>query len=58
MASKTAQTQFRRKIRNKNAGKTRKHNLQNKGSTPAFAVHTEAADKNAPKEQLSHDKRG
>lgn len=58
MASKTAQTQYRRMIRNKNAGKSRKRSLQNKGSTPAFAIHTEAADKNAPKEQISPDKRG
>lgn len=53
MASKTAQTEFRRALRRKNAGSARKAQARNKGTTPAFAVHTPEADKNAPKDQLS-----
>lgn len=48
MASKTAETQYHRKIRNKNAGRARKNALENKGTTPVFPVHTPEADANAP----------
>lgn len=58
MASNTAQTQYRRQIRNKNAGVNRKRQLENKGTTPAFAVHTPEADANAPAAQLSPKKQG
>ncbi len=53
MASKTAVTEFRRHIRNKNAGRERKAALRNKGSTPVFPIHTAEADANAPAEQVS-----
>ena len=48
MASKTAETQYHRKIRNQNAGRARKNALENKGTTPVFPVHTPEADANAP----------
>ena len=48
MASNTAQTQYRRALRKKNQNKPRKRALQNKGTTPAFPVHTPEADANAP----------
>jgi len=50
MASNTKQTEFRRNIRKKNAGRKRKNALANHGSTPAFPVHTAEADANAPQE--------
>ena len=49
MASKTANTTLRRKLRNKNAGRKARNQRENKGSTPAFPVHTAAADQNAAK---------
>lgn len=48
MASRTQVTQYRRKIRKDNAGRARKRALENKGTTPAFPVHTPEADANAP----------
>lgn len=48
MASKTAQTTFRRHIRNKNAGTKAKRARANNGSTPIFPVHTPEADAAAP----------
>ena len=48
MASKTAQTTFRRFLRKKNAGNKAKRARANKGSTPAFPIHTTEADANAP----------
>ena len=48
MASKTQTTEYRRKIRRQNAGKARKHALENKGTTPVFPIHTPEADANAP----------
>lgn len=53
MASKTNQSWVRRELRRANAGKARKAALRNKGTTPAFSVHTPDADANAPAEQLS-----
>ncbi len=50
MASKTEQTEFRRALRHSRAGKARKRQLQNKGTTPAFPIHTPEADANAPHE--------
>jgi hypothetical protein len=47
MASKTAQTTFRRMLRNKNAGKQARRDRENKGSTPAFPLHTAQAEANA-----------
>lgn len=48
MASNTAETMYHRKLRNKNAGRARKRALENKGTTPPFAIHTAEADANAP----------
>lgn len=48
MASKTAQTTYRRHLRNKNAGAQSKRTRNNKGTTPAFPVHTPEADAAAP----------
>ncbi len=53
MASKTAATEARRHIRRKNAGSDRKAALRNKGTTPAFPIHTPEADANAPVDQIS-----
>lgn len=53
MASATKTTWVKRDIRRKNAGKARKAALRVKGTTPKFAVHTAAADANAPAAQLS-----
>ena len=58
MASNTAQTQYRRHIRNKNAGVKRKRQLENQGTTPAFPVHTPEVDANAPAAQLSPKPQG
>jgi hypothetical protein len=49
MASKTALTTLRRKIRQQNAGRKARNQRENKGSTPAFPVHTPEADANAAK---------
>lgn len=46
MSSNTKQTEFRRKLRQKNAGRKRKNALENKGTTPVFPVHTPEADAN------------
>ena len=48
MASLTQTTRYRRRLRRKNAGKERKRKLRLHGTTPAFAIHTPEADKNAP----------
>ena len=48
MASKTAQTTYRRFLRNKNAGNKAKRARANKGTTPAFPIHTAEADAAAP----------
>lgn len=53
MASATKTTWAKREIRRKNAGKARKAALRIHGTTPKFAIHTAAADANAPAEQLS-----
>jgi hypothetical protein len=53
MASRTAQTEYRRHLRQKNAGRARKNALANHGTTPAFSIHTPEADANAPAEQVS-----
>ena len=50
MASLTQKTKFRRSLRKKNAGRKRKNRLARHGTTPAFAIHTPEADKNAPNE--------
>ena len=50
MASRTNQTMNRRRIRKKNQGREGKRIRRNKGSTPAFPVHTPEADENAPKQ--------
>lgn len=44
MATKTAQTEFRRNLRRKNAGKQARRARENKGTTPAFPVHLPAAE--------------
>jgi hypothetical protein len=53
MASKTNQTQYRRKLRLKNQGGDRKRTLEAKGTTPVFPVHTPEVDAAAPKAQVS-----
>ncbi|MDP2316096.1 MAG: hypothetical protein Q8P41_24580 [Pseudomonadota bacterium] len=47
MASATAQTEYRRKLRKKNAGTKARRARENKGTTPVFPVHTPEADANA-----------
>ena len=47
MASRTQETRYKRGLRKKNAGKDTKR-ARRRGTTPSFAIHTEAADKNAP----------
>ena len=44
MASKTAETWRKRERRHKNMGRARKAALRNKGSTPAFPLHTPEID--------------
>ena len=53
MASLTQTTRYKRKLRAKRAGRRRKNDNVNKGTTPKFAVHTAEADANAPADQLS-----
>jgi hypothetical protein len=53
MASKTAQTEYRRAMRHKAMGHARKKQLHIHGTTPSFPVHTPEADANAPAAQLS-----
>jgi hypothetical protein len=48
MASKTAQTEYRRKLRKMNAGKAARRLRENQGTTPVFPVHTPEADAAAP----------
>lgn len=48
MASNTKFTKFRRKLRQAKAGRKAKNLRAQNGTTPKFAIHTEAADKNAP----------
>lgn len=52
MASLTKRTEFRRSLRAKKAGKARKAQLNNRGTTPPFAIHTPEAHANAPEAQL------
>lgn len=47
MPSATAQTEYRRKLRRKNAGRKARNTRENKGTTPVFPVHTPEADANA-----------
>jgi hypothetical protein len=47
MASKTAQTEYRRKLRRKNMGTKARRARENTGTTPVFPVHTPEADANA-----------
>ncbi|MDP2309023.1 MAG: hypothetical protein Q8P18_23570 [Pseudomonadota bacterium] len=47
MASSTAQTEYRRKLRRKNAGVKARRARENKGTTPVFPIHTPEADANA-----------
>lgn len=47
MASKTAQSELRRKIRHQNMNPKARRARANKGTTPAFPVHTPQADANA-----------
>ena len=53
MASLTQTTRYKRKLRAKRAGRRRKNDNVNKGTTPKFAIHTAEADANAPADQLS-----
>ncbi len=45
MASTTQQTEFRRELRRKKAGKDTKR-ARRKGTTPPFPIHTPEADAN------------
>lgn len=47
MASKTAQTEYRRHLRRKNAGAAARRARENKGTTPVFPVHSPEAVANA-----------
>lgn len=52
MASKTAQTEYRRKLRRQNAGKKDRRVRTNKGTTPTFPIHqSEAAAKGSDSSQ-------
>ena len=53
MASKTQVTWVKREIRHKNMGRKRKAALRNKGSTPAFPIHTPEIDAAAPPAQVA-----
>ena len=53
MASKTAETEVKRKRRHENMGRVRKAALRNKGTTPAFPLHTPEIDAAAPPAQVS-----
>lgn len=52
MASRTAQTEYRRHLRRQNAGKADRRVANNKGTTPPFPVHTPEADAASPGEAL------
>jgi hypothetical protein len=56
MASKTAETEFRRTRRHKNMGKARKAKLRNHGTTRSFPIHTPEVDANAPAAEVSPKK--
>jgi hypothetical protein len=47
MASSTKITEYKRKQRHKRAGRARKAENRNKGTTPAFPIHTDDAVANA-----------
>lgn len=47
MASSTAQTEYRRKLRRKNMGTATRRARDNHGTTPVFPIHTPEADANA-----------
>lgn len=53
MASKTAETEYRRARRHDNMGRARKAKLRNHGTTPSFPIHTAEADDRAPLAELS-----
>jgi hypothetical protein len=52
MASKTAETWVKRERRHRNMGRARKAALRNKGTTPAFPIHTPEIDAAAPPAQV------
>lgn len=52
MASATKTTEFRRSLRAKKAGRARKAQMNSRGSTPAFPIHTPESHANAPEAQL------
>jgi hypothetical protein len=49
--SNTKVTQYRRKLRNMNAGRKAKNYRANHGTTPVFPIHTPEADANAEAKQ-------
>ncbi|MBK7755431.1 MAG: hypothetical protein IPO67_05915 [Deltaproteobacteria bacterium] len=51
MPSNTKVTQYRRKLRNMNAGRKAKNYRANHGTTPVFPIHTPEADANAEAKQ-------
>jgi hypothetical protein len=53
MATLTKITKTRRRLRRAKAGRDRKQQLEKHGTTPAFPVHTPAADANAPAAQVA-----
>lgn len=57
MASLTQTTRYKRKLRRKKAGRKAKNHRARHGTTPAFAIHTDAAVHNAPVDQLRPEDR-
>lgn len=58
MASKTTVTWRKRERRRRNMGRARKAELRNKGTTPAFPIHTPEVDAAAPKAQVAPKREG
>ncbi len=53
MATLTKITKFRRKLRQKKAGRDRKRQLNAQGTTPKFPIHTPEIDAAAPPAHVS-----
>ena len=57
MASLTQTTRYKRKLRQKKAGRKAKNRRALHGTPPAFAIHSPEAVANAPLAQLSPEQR-
>lgn len=55
MASSTAQTEYARMLRRKNAGTKARRARENKGTTPVFPVHGTSAPEFSSKVVLDHE---